>query len=198
MKLYAIGSPRCMYRPASRCVFLSLWTGEIHCSADRAGSGHDRAVMANVGLDLEDTATGTHREASSNSEGYFTIDLLPPSTYQFTAKAPGTSTAVISQITLQVNQTANINVIMKPGDLSQQVTVSGTSVALETETSSLGGVVPETTVVSGLQLLPIGYELSSARRSVERAAETPAETVRKEQRPIGWNVLAPWSRLPRP
>ncbi len=159
MKLYALGTHVVCIALLPVVSFLAF--GQARSTARLTGQVVDTtgAVMANVGLDLEDTATGTHREASSNSEGYFTIDLLPPSTYQFTAKAPGFSTAVMSQITLQVNQTANINVIMKPGDLSQQVTVSGTSVALETETSSLGGVVPETTVVSGLQLLPIGIRI---------------------------------------
>jgi hypothetical protein len=110
------------------------------------------AVMANVALDLEDIATATHRAASSNSEGFFTIDLLPPGTYRLTAKAGGFSTAVLSEIALQVNQTANVTVTMKPGEVSEQVTISSTSAALETETSSLGGVVEENTV-SQLPLL---------------------------------------------
>jgi Carboxypeptidase regulatory-like domain len=104
------------------------------------------AAMPNVDLDLEDTATGTHRAATSNAEGFFTIDLLPPSTYRLTAKASGFSTAVLPQIPLQVNQTASLNITMKLGDLSQQVTISATAAALETQTSALGGVVEESTV----------------------------------------------------
>ena len=122
--------------------------GQAASTARLTGQVIDKtgAVMASVEIDLEDTATGTHRTTSSNGEGFFTLDLLPPSTYRLTAKAAGFSTAVISQIPLQVNQTGNINVTMEPGELSQEVTISTSSVALETQTSSLGGVVAENTV----------------------------------------------------
>ena len=96
--------------------------------------------MANVELDLEDIATGTHRAASSNSEGFFTIDLTTAGHLPSYCKSTGVQFGR-DEIPLQVNQTGNITVTMKPGDVSQQVTISGTSVALESETSSLGGVV---------------------------------------------------------
>ena len=122
--------------------------GQAGSSARLTGQISDQsgAVMPKVQLDLEDLGTGTHRTTISNDEGYFTIDVLPPGTYQLTATAPGFSKTVISPLNLVVNQTANIPVTMRPGEISQQVNVEASAVQLETDTSSLGGVVAENTV----------------------------------------------------
>src|ERR1700722_15520003 len=152
MKIYSMGTlPACI---AALLVVPFFAFGQAGSTARLTGQAIDStgAVMANVELDLEDTATATHRAARSNSEGFFTIDLLPPGMSRLTAKAPGFSTAVLAQIPLQVNQTANVPVTMKPGEVSENVTISATSAALETQTSSLGGVV-EASTESQLPLL---------------------------------------------
>ena len=102
--------------------------------------------MPGVELELEETATGTKRAAISNAEGYYTIDYLPPGTYRLRARSTGFAETVVSKIELQVNQTANVNINMKPGQITQEVTVSAGELGLETQTSSLGSVVSERTV----------------------------------------------------
>jgi len=126
----------------------SITFGQAGSSARLTGQVLDQtgAVMAHVQLDLEDTATGVHRSTVSNDAGYFSLDVLPPGRYRLTAKAPGFSATIISPIDLLVNQTVNMSVSMKPGEITQQITVDASSVALETQTSSLGSVVEEKTV----------------------------------------------------
>ncbi|MGH9614357.1 MAG: carboxypeptidase-like regulatory domain-containing protein, partial [Bryobacteraceae bacterium] len=65
--------------------------GQAGSSARLTGQISDQsgAVMPKVQLDLEDLGTGTHRTTVSNDEGYFTIDVLHPGTYQLTVTAPG-------------------------------------------------------------------------------------------------------------
>ena len=151
MKLYAIGTLLACIAVLLVVPFLALGQA-LHRSAHRCKSStRSGAVMANVELDLEDIATGTHRAASTNNEGYFTIDLLPPSTYQLTAKAPGFSTAVIRRSSSGQPDSQHQR-DMKPGDLRKRSRSAVLRVALETETSSLGGVVQEETV-SQLPLL---------------------------------------------
>lgn len=104
------------------------------------------AAMPRVEIELEETATGTRRSVISNPEGYYTIDYLPPGTYKLKARFTGFADTVISNIELRVNQTANVNINMRPGEIIQEVTVSAGELALETQTSSLGSVVPERTV----------------------------------------------------
>jgi hypothetical protein len=101
------------------------------------------AAIPGVVLAIEETATGSRRTTLSNELGYYTLDGLSRGTYKLTAKAEGFAEAVVSPIVLQVNQVANVGVTLKPGEVLQEITVAATEVALETQTSSLGGVVNE-------------------------------------------------------
>src|SRR5437879_11965217 len=95
------------------------------------------AAMTKVDIEVEEITTGVRRTTVSNDAGYFSIDVLPPGTYKLTAKAPGFSATQISPIALSVNQTANLTVSKKPGEVNQQITIDASVVALETQTSSL-------------------------------------------------------------
>ena len=101
------------------------------------------AAIPSVAIKIEETATGAARTTASNELGYYTVDGVSRGSYKFTASAAGFADTVILPIILQVGQVASVNVTMKPGDVMQEVTVSATEVALETQTSSLGGVVTE-------------------------------------------------------
>lgn len=122
--------------------------GQAASSARLSGQVNDQtgAAMPGVNIDLEDLATGTHRTTTSNGDGLFTLEVLPPSNYKLTAMAKGFATTIVSPITLLVAQTQSVSVDMKPGTVSQEITVEGSAIALETETSSLGSVVNENTV----------------------------------------------------
>lgn len=122
--------------------------GQAGSSARLTGQVLDQsgAATPNVSIEIEDLLTNTHRSARSSGEGYFSIDVLPPSDYQLTATAPGFSKSVVGPIRLSVNQTAHVDIVMKPGIVTETVTVDATAVALETGTSSLGSSVTENTV----------------------------------------------------
>ena len=103
------------------------------------------AVMPNVDLELESVATTALRTTTSNQDGYFNFGYVKPGNYKLTAKFKGFSTAVVQNITLTVNQTASVNVTMKPGEVQQEISVSGESVALQSQSSDLGAVVTQQT-----------------------------------------------------
>ncbi len=108
-------------------------TGQV---VDQSG-----AVMPGVQLSLVASTGGTPINTTSNETGYYRFSFVRPDTYTLTAKIKGFADVVIPNVTLNVNQTANIDVTMKPGTAVTEVTVSAAAVALETQTSSLGNVV---------------------------------------------------------
>lgn len=128
--LWAFGNPDSIFAQAGVRL-----TGQV---TDQSG-----AAIPGVAVKIDETNTGVQRASVSNELGYYTLDGLSRGSYRLTASATGFADTVILPIVLQVGQVASVNVMMKPGDVMQEVTVSATEVALETQTSSLGGVVSE-------------------------------------------------------
>jgi Carboxypeptidase regulatory-like domain len=110
-------------------------TGQV---VDQSG-----AAIPKVQLTLTSTAGGQSLTTDTNEAGYYRFSFVRPDTYTLTAAVKGFGDVRIPNITLQVNQTSNVDVTMKPGTVLQQVTVSAAAVALETQSSSLGSVIGE-------------------------------------------------------
>src|SRR6266404_5127030 len=110
-------------------------TGQV---TDRTG-----AVIPGAEVTITATKTGTQAITTSNGEGYYKFSFLAPTSYSLRATRQGFSDITIPDITLEVNQTASVDIRMEPGKLVQEVTVSGSAVELETQTSSAGAVVSE-------------------------------------------------------
>jgi outer membrane receptor protein involved in Fe transport len=110
-------------------------TGRI---SDQAG-----AVVPNAQITVTNVNTELSRQAVSNSEGYFTIPLLPPGEYRVAVKRDGFKPLVQSSVTLQVEQVLRLDYTMEAGALNETVNVTASAALLETETSSLGKVVDQ-------------------------------------------------------
>lgn len=101
------------------------------------------AVVNNAKIDVMNTATGvaTHTETSSN--GDFTAPYLAPGTYSVTAQAPGFQKAVADNITLAVAQQARVNIVLKPGAVSETVQVEASAVSLDTDSAAVAQLVSQ-------------------------------------------------------
>jgi Carboxypeptidase regulatory-like domain len=85
------------------------------------------------------SSTGQQRESNSNGAGEYVIPQLAPGNYRVTVTTTGFQTAVIQNVILDIAERAIINVTLQVGQVSEEVTVSGTTTPLlETETASLG------------------------------------------------------------
>ncbi len=104
------------------------------------------AVVPGAQLTLESVDTAVSVETKSNEVGYYRFSFLRPASYVLRAQSAGFSTTRIENITLQVNQTTNLDIKLDPSTVQEQVTVSAAGAALSTQTSELGGVVSEAPV----------------------------------------------------
>jgi len=100
------------------------------------------AVIANAHVVVTFSSTGQQREANSNDAGEYVVPQLAPGSYRVAVSTTGFQTAVVQSLNLDIAERATLNVTLQVGQISEQVTVTGTTAPLlETETASLGQVI---------------------------------------------------------
>jgi hypothetical protein len=99
------------------------------------------AVIPNAGVTATQTATGESRHTVTTGSGEFNLPFLRVGQYSVAVTAPGFKTRILSGITLQVDQTVNLNVPLEVGAATEAVEVTGMSPLVDSATSSLGQVI---------------------------------------------------------
>src|SRR2546428_9214702 len=99
------------------------------------------AVIPRVEITVTNEATNISTVALTNEDGRYFVRSLRPGTYTVSASLPGFRKFVNSGVTLQVNQTARLDITLTVGEVSQEVLVSAEASLLESETSNRGAVI---------------------------------------------------------
>jgi len=99
------------------------------------------AVMPAASIKATQTATGVVRTATSGADGSYAIPNLPSGPYMVEVTKEGFSRFVQTGIVLEVASNSTLDVGMKVGAVSEQVTVEATTMQVETRTNSIGQVV---------------------------------------------------------
>src|SRR4051812_42241392 len=90
-------------------------------TATLVGTIYDQtaAVMPKVKITALHHETGQRRTAFSNDEGAFVLPSLPIGQYQVTAELAGFKKEEITNVVLQIDQTARIDFNLKPGQVGE-------------------------------------------------------------------------------
>lgn len=104
-------------------------------------SDPQQAAVANAAVSLRNTSTGQDRATTTNEDGFYIFQFLPPGNYELTIKAPGFRTSVEKGLELAVTQTVRKDVALVLGDTAETVNVVGNIAVLETDTTSLGTAI---------------------------------------------------------
>lgn len=100
------------------------------------------AVIPNASVALTNVDTGLVLEARSNSKGSYTFSPVRIGHYKVTASAPNFQKVSLSGLRLNLDQTLQANLTLKPGNVTQTVQVkAGAGQLLQTEQSSTGQVM---------------------------------------------------------
>jgi hypothetical protein len=86
-------------------------------------------------------ATHESFPTTTNHDGIYTIQFLPPGSYILNVKANGFRPSQIGPFVIQVDQVAHINAKLAVGSDTQTVTVTGAAPILNTENSTLGQTI---------------------------------------------------------
>jgi len=105
------------------------------------------AVVPQASIRVVQSGTGLVRETQSNDAGNYVVPLLPPGKYRITAEKQGFKPMVRPEIELQVDQVARIDFVLQVGDATQTVEVAAPAPLLDQETSALGQVIDNRTIL---------------------------------------------------
>ena len=125
------------------CLFVIVSAGLLYGQGGANGTilgtvtDNSGAVVANVKVEVTNVATGVTTTGQTSSSGDFTAPYLQPGIYNVTVNAPGFQKSVADNINLAVAQQARVNVIMKPGLVSETVEVQASAVSLDTDTAAV-------------------------------------------------------------
>jgi len=113
-------------------------TGEITGTLTDSSGG----VLSGVQVSIVNTATGAKTNAVTSARGQFVSPPLRPGTYSVTAEAPGFRKSVTT-VTLGLNERVEANMALQLGLASEEVTIKSDAPLLQSESSTVGGVVDE-------------------------------------------------------
>jgi hypothetical protein len=142
------------------------------------------AVVPGATVTVHSDLTGLTRTATTNQSGDYSFPLLPTGVYAVSAELAGFSVAKQSSIRLNVDQTARIDLTLAVGATTETVEVQANTVALDTESATIGHVITEKQITdlplngrNFLSLLFLGagaVETTGSRARCARASAAPS------------------------
>ena len=105
-----------------------------------ASVGGATVVIANTAI------KGAERTVTTDGSGSYKATNLAPGNYTITITAPGFDTFSAQNVTIFVAQTRTISAQLRPGSVSETVTVQESAAALDTSTSEQSGTISGTQV----------------------------------------------------
>jgi hypothetical protein len=101
------------------------------------------AVVTGATVTVTNVATGVSNQTKTSSSGDFTVPFLQPGTYKLTVEASGFQQSVLQNVTLVVAQEARANFSLKPGAVTESVSVEASAVSLDTDTAAVSQIVTQ-------------------------------------------------------
>jgi Carboxypeptidase regulatory-like domain len=138
-------SGKLVFRLAFSLICLTVLTSGAHAQyrASLRGTVIDSQGNAVSGA----TVTLTNRDTSAtlvsttDDNGIYQFNALPPAAYRLTAEHSGFKKKVLENVQIIPEQPNSLDLPLEVGEVRETVTVSGTTQALDTETANVSGTV---------------------------------------------------------
>jgi hypothetical protein len=135
----------CSHQALPIILFLSLVSTPAQAQEQGSISGtitdSSNAPMAGVRLTVTDGRTNVSRTTTTNAAGLYVISDLVPDPYTVTAEMKGFKRAERSAFTLEVAQTARVDLQLQIGDVTESVSVEAAPPLLATTEATVGQVI---------------------------------------------------------
>src|SRR5260370_25994491 len=101
------------------------------------------AAISDAQVSLTNIGTGEKRLQQTGADGLFSFVNLPPGRYRIDAEKTGFKRTTQPEVVVQVQQTANIDLTLQVGDVTQTVEVTSETPLLQSDSASLGQIIDE-------------------------------------------------------
>lgn len=109
------------------------------------------AVVPGVNVTITNTETGLERQGSTDASGNFTIQNVLPGTYRVSTSATGFRSITRENVEVAANSVARVDFRLEVGQVTEQITVSGSAVQLQTDRSDTSTTIS----TKPIQTLPL-------------------------------------------
>ena len=114
------------------------------------------AVVPNATVTITNVNTGVSQKVTTNNLGVYSFLALPVGTYKLVAEARGFEAYQRTNIILNTNDQLRFDVVLKVGQMTQEIQVTTSAVHVETANTQLGDVI-KTKTMESLPLLGRDY-----------------------------------------
>ncbi len=146
------------------------------------------SIIAGADISIKNLGTGIVRSLTTDAAGLYSAPNLPPGSYEVAITATGFSRSVQSNLTLSVGQQQTLNIAMKVGASTQNVTVEESAPTVELSSATLSAEVNATTVrelpLNGRDWTQLAT-LEPGVATVRVQASTSSPTTNRANRGIG-------------
>jgi hypothetical protein len=141
----------------------------------RDGSG---AVVPGAAVTLKNVSTNLTTAAVADGQGDFQFPLVQVGDYVLSAAKGGFAPASSQRFSVQIGARQRVDIALKPGSDSQEVTVSAIAQALETETSDRGETIQSKQAIdlplNGRSYADLAVLVPGVKKSVLESSSYPA------------------------
>ncbi len=111
-------------------------------SASLEGTVRDQnsAVIQGATVVVKNTETNLTRTVTTNSDGAFSVSVLPVGNYEVTTQSAGFSEISV-KVTLRVGETTPVDIVLSPQSANAQVNVVGDTETIDAETQASGTLI---------------------------------------------------------
>jgi hypothetical protein len=148
---------------AASSLFAALFAQEFRASIAGQVTDSTGAIIPGAEVAVTSIERNTTDRTTSNSAGRYVVEFLLPGHYTLTVEKPGFKKVVRTGLNLEGADHLALNVALEVGELTQNITVTGESPLLETETASRAGTIEnrvlESVPTNGRNLFTFQYSL---------------------------------------
>ncbi len=125
------------------CAPVAVWAQAVTGTILGTVKDPSGAVVANATVTITNVNTGLVRTVATDNTGGYLAGLLPPGTYTVSAELTGFKRVTATNVELDVDQKARLDLTLEVGSVTETVNVESAVPLVSTDTSELGVVVNE-------------------------------------------------------
>ena len=99
------------------------------------------AVVPRISVELLETSTQSKQTTVTNNSGFYSIANVMPGQYNLIVSGPGFQTETLTNVTVSIGDKVSLDITLKIGSQSEQVSVDGSSEQINTTDAAVSTVI---------------------------------------------------------